>query len=276
MITYYLHDGRNEAGPFNLADLQKQKLTRNTPIRQANSDKWMPAEKIDGLKAMVVPQKIRSAKDVVPVVAQQLSQLHYRKPRALYGTLLGTALLAGFSFYSINKASAKETPKPSAQLQVSAEQQAVLNQQRMAAEGAPVKEAKPLAVNKATEKENAAKASRLRWNKLISASNSNYGIGFLGGIKDLSVIVSNHSDYPLDEVVVNVTYIKASGGVWKTVPITLYAVQPHDNKDQPVPDAGRGKKVKVSLHKVVSKRMQFSYTEGKKGKDLGDPYFKEL
>ena len=276
MTNYYLHDGRNETGPFTLQGLKAQKLTRNTPIREADSNNWMPAERLPGLKDVVVPQKIRSVKDVVPVVTQQLSQLHYQKPKALYGSLLGLALLAGFSFYSVSKASAKGTLQAPTQVQLSAEQQAMVARQKTVANATKSKEEMVATVKTETVKEDAAKASRLRWSKLISAGNSNYGIGFLGGIKDLSVQVTNRSDYPLDEVVTNVTYIKANGSVWKTVPITLYAVQPHDSKEQPVPDAGRGKKVKVSLHKVVSKKMQFIYTEGKKGKDLGDPYFKEL
>ncbi len=276
MTNYYLHDGRNEAGPFTLAELKNQKLTRNTPIREADSDSWMPAERLPGLKDVVVPQKIRSPKDVVPVVTQQLSQLHYQRPRTLYGSLLGLALLAGLSLYSINKVSAKETSQAPMQVQFSGGQQAMLAQQRAAAETAKSGEEATAPAKTEMIKEDAAKASRLRWNRLISANNSNYGIGLFGGIKDLKVIVSNRSDYPLDEVVANVTYVKANGSVWKTVPITLYAVQPHDSKEQSVPDAGRGKKVKVSLHKVISKKMQFNYTEGKKGKDLGDPYFKEV
>lgn len=275
MTTFYLHDGRNEAGPFTLQQLKQQKLTRNTPVRQTDSDKWMPAEKIDGLKETVAPKKIRSAKDVVPVVSAQLTQLHYQKPKALYGTLIGAALVAGFSFYSVNKASAKEAPKQTASSQNAAEQQALPAQQNAAALAANNKE-EAASGKPRTEKEDAAKATRLRWSKLISANHSNYGIGLLGGIKNLSVVVTNRTDYPLDEVVTNVTYIKSNGGVWKTVPITLYAVQPHDSKEQSVPDAGRGKNVKVSLHKVVSKKMQFNYTEGKKGKNLGDPYYKEL
>ena len=276
MTTFYLHDGRNEAGPFTLHELKKQKLTRSTPIRQTDTDKWLPAEKVSGIKDVVIPKKIRSAKDVVPVVTQQLSQLHYQKPKTLYGTLLGIALLAGLSIYSVNRTSAKMAPVAIIEPQAVVEQSVRVAQENRAVLATKNKEENTSTPEKAvTVKEDVAKTARLRWSKLISANNSNYGIGLLGGIKDLSVIITNRTDYPLDEVVANVTYIKAGGGVWKTVPITLYAIPPHDTKEQAVTDAGRGKKVKVSLHKVVSRKMQLSYTEGKKGKDLSDPYYKE-
>ena len=91
----------------------------------------------------------------------------------------------------------------------------------------------------------------------------------------MSVTVNNRSTYPIDEAVVNVTYIKASGGVWKTKLVTIYGVPAHDSKEQSLPDVGRGKKVKVSLYKVISKKMKLSFTEGQKITNKQDPYFKE-
>ena len=276
MSTYYLHDGRNEIGPFTIDVLKKQKLTRNTPVRQRDSNRWLPAEKLNGLKDTVAQRKIRRPKDIVPVMVQRVTDLHYRKPRVLYGCLLCIALIAGISIYSIKKA-----PKqPQVQENVTATKvqpvlpvlnaQAVINTQVRAAGVTPKKKEAP-----AQKKEDVAKATRLRWNKLIGASNSNYGIGLLGGIKNLSVTVNNQSNYLVDEAVVSVTYIKANGGIWKTKFITINDVPAHESKEQLVPDVGRGKKVKVSLLKVVSKKMKFSYTEGHQIKNPDDPYFKE-
>jgi hypothetical protein len=39
-----------------------------------------------------------------------------------------------------------------------------------------------------------------------------------------------------------------------------------------VPDVGRGKKVTISLQKIISKKMKFSYTDGKKITNHEDPY----
>src|SRR5215210_5677493 len=99
MSTYYIHDGRNEVGPFSIDLLKKQKLTRSTPIRQMGTDNWMPAEKLAPLKEVVVPRKIRRPQDIVPVVKERIADLRQRKPRLLYGSLLFIALIAGVSLY---------------------------------------------------------------------------------------------------------------------------------------------------------------------------------
>lgn len=263
MSTYYIHDGRNEVGPYSIDLLKKQKLTRNTPIRRMGTDHWMPAEKLAPLKEVVVPRKIKRPQDIVPVIKERIADLKERRPRILYGSLFLIALLAGISFYSITK---KRAPALQ-QVVVPGQAEVVARFAPQTTAELPKEEKKAPAVS-----EDKAKATRLRWNKLIAATNSNYGIGFLGGIKDLSVIISNRTDYAIDEAMAKITYFKANGSIWKTKLITIYGVPAHDSKDQSVPDVGRGKKVKVSIQKIVSKKMKFSYTEGQKVKNPDDPY----
>lgn len=265
MSAYYIHDGLNEIGPFTIDLLKKQKLTRSTPIRQLGSDNWMPAERLAPIKELVVPRKIKKPKDVIPAVKEHYADLKQRKPRVLYGSLLCFALLAGISIFSVTTKSTKQLV-----IEAPAKPQVAMVQAAPLVEIDPPKKEEekvaPLVV------EDKAKTSRSRWNKLISATNSNYGIGFLGGIKDLSVTVNNRTDYPIDMAVVKVTYIKAGGGVWKTVPVTLYNIPAHDTKEHAMPDVNRGKKVKVSIQKIISKKMNFSYTEGQKIRNPEDPY----
>ena len=212
MSAYYFHDGQNELGPFTVDDLKKQKLTRNTPVRQKDSDNWMPAEKLESLKDSVAPKKIRRPKDIIPAVQERFTDVKQKHPRVLYGSLLGIALLIGFSIFSSQKSVVKvlpavvEKPQATQEIKVQEAKPEVLPEMKPE----PPKSLKPPPV------EDKAKAARLRWNKLITVTNSNYGIGLLGGIKDLKVIVTNRTDYPLDEVVAKVTYIKANGGIWKT------------------------------------------------------------
>jgi hypothetical protein len=268
MSTYFLHDGQNELGPFTLDLLKKQKISRTTPVRLEGSDNWVPAEKLEGLKDLVVPLKIRRPKDIAPVVKEKITQLKEKEPRILYGSLLCIALILGVSIFSVTQSGAKEPPPVAATLSP-----VITSPQNVAVvEETEVKKEKEEAIRPVVQKVDEAKTTRLRWNKLITATNSNYGIGLLGGIKDLSIILSNRTDYPIDEAVAKVTYIKANGSTWKTKLITINGVPAHDSKEQSVPDVGRGKKVKVTLQKVISKKMNFSYTEGKKGRDPEDPY----
>lgn len=263
MSAYYIHDGHNEIGPFSLDLLKKQKLTRNTPIRKLGTDNWMPAERLAPLKELVVPRKIRRPKDILPAAKEHFHYLQQRKPVLLYSLLLLAALLSGISIYSVTRAKVKEEPKPASMNVLPAVMSQPLVQPEIVA---PKEAAKP------PIEEDKAKLTRKHWKKLIAASNSNYGIGFLGGIKDLSVIVTNRTDFPIDQAVAKVTYIKANGSIWKTKLITMTGIPAHESKEQPVPDVGRGKKVKVSIQKIVSRKMKFSYTEGQKIKDPDDPY----
>src|SRR5829696_7745529 len=114
MTAYFIHDGRNELGPFTIELLKQQKLTRNTPVREKNSNNWIPAVQLDELKEIVAPKKIRRPKDVLPAIRETVTDLKERKPRILYGTLLCIALISGVSFFSVNIINGtvpKELPK---------------------------------------------------------------------------------------------------------------------------------------------------------------------
>ena len=265
MSAYYIHDGRNEIGPFTIDLLKKQKLTRNTPVRQFGTNQWFPAERLVPLKDVVVPRKIKQPKDILPAAREHFHSLHQRKPLFLYAILMLLALCIAITIYSVVVPTGQTTAvsPPVTKFAPVATPAAAIQ------EVVEKKEATPPVV------EDKAKAIRKRWNKWIAASNSNYGIGLLGGIKDLSVIITNRTDYPIDQAIAKITYFKANGGVWKTKLITILGIPAHDSKEQSVPDVGRGKKVKVSIQKIVSKKMKFSYTEGQKIRNADDPYVLE-
>src|SRR5437763_11235152 len=88
-------------------------------------------------------------------------------------------------------------------------------------------------------KEDKERMARLHWKKLFSAGNSNYGIGVLGGIKDLKVIFYNNSDYHVEQAVIKLTYIKSNGAVWRTMMVPVYGTPAHESKEQSLPDVGR-------------------------------------
>lgn len=261
MNTFLMYDGRNELGPFTLDELKKQKLTRNTPIRVQGTDKWSPAEKVNGLREVVVPRKIRKIEDVVPAIKETYNDLRQRKPLALYGSFLAIGMLAGVFILTKGDASHRMSPQVVTAAQVntpllSTVTETVTLQGVADTPKAIIQTAAPVVE---VVKEDPARTARLHWTKLIKAGNSNYGIGVLGGIKDLSVIVNNRSAFPVDEAVVNITYLKANGKTIKNKLITLYGIPSEDSKEFAVPDYNRGKRVRVSLYKVVSKRMKLFY-----------------
>src|SRR5690606_25882465 len=52
---------------------------------------------------------------------------------------------------------------------------------------------------------------RRNWQQFIAVSTNDYRTGFLGGIRNLELIVRNQTEYPLDNVVVTVQYLRSNG-----------------------------------------------------------------
>lgn len=109
------------------------------------------------------------------------------------------------------------------------------------------------------ETDNKEATYRKNWRKYITATNSNYAYGVLGGINDLSVVIKNRTPYPLDEVTAKVTIIKANGKPWKSQYITFYNVPAKSEKIQKLSKMNRGKSVQVDIEKLVSRKMQLIY-----------------
>jgi hypothetical protein len=120
--------------------------------------------------------------------------------------------------------------------------------------------------------ENAARAMRKQWAKFITAKHSSYGYGVLGGINNLSVLFSNQTNYPLEEVRVRISIIKANGETWKKQELSVYNLMPHTEASQMVPRMKRGKAVQVKIIKVKSSKMQLNYEINKPGLNASDPY----
>lgn len=135
-------------------------------------------------------------------------------------------------------------------------------------------QSKKEAIQPVPTNEDQAKKTRKNWWQFITAQNSNYAYGILGGINNLSINFSNHSDYPLEEVTAKLTYLKSNGKPWKTKYISVFNMPPHSERKQSLPKVNRGKSVQVTVSKIVSKKMNFIYTPEKK-RNGDDPYYAE-
>lgn len=280
MSLYYLHDGQNELGPFTLEQLRNQKLSKNSPVRRQDTDAWHPAQKMDGLKDLVASRKIRKPRDIVPVMMEQVVEMRRSNPRLLYGIFTLILMVAGVSVYTVTASRDITAEESTGDQDLPAGEYRETKLVRMVTPAEPIHSSTLIsdssAYNLDVEKPkpvDRAQFARQRWNKLITVSNSNYGIGVLGGIKDLSISVRNRSEFKVDLAVVKVTYFKPNGEVWKSKLVEIKGIPPRETAHQLIEDVNRGKRVKVSLQKIVSSEMNFSYTEGEKGKSKGDPYF---
>ncbi len=104
---------------------------------------------------------------------------------------------------------------------------------------------------------------RINWKNYIHISTNDYRTGFLGGIHDLQINVNNETEFSLDNVVINVQYLKPGGEVFKTETISISGIPAKNSRSVPAPDSRRGMSIKWQLQRVTSQEMNFCYSRDK-------------
>lgn len=104
---------------------------------------------------------------------------------------------------------------------------------------------------------------RRNWKQFIAVNTSDYRTGFLGGIKDLQIIVRNQTEYPLDNVVVSVQYMKGNGDLFKTEQYTINDVPAKGTKSVDASSSRKGQKVALKLVSITSQPMNMCWSAGK-------------
>lgn len=88
--------------------------------------------------------------------------------------------------------------------------------------------------------------------RLVSVNANDYKRAAFGGIKDLQLTVSNRSSFVLDQVLVELSYLKPSELPLTTETITFRSVAPNGSMTIKIPDNNRGIKVSYKVKQVVS------------------------
>jgi hypothetical protein len=94
----------------------------------------------------------------------------------------------------------------------------------------------------------------------VFVKGSDYKRGAFGGIRDLQLTVVNNSKYILDNVTVELVYIKANELPLKTDNIQFHSVSPNGSMTIAIPPTSRGVKVNYKIIKIESK--EFNETAG--------------
>lgn len=104
---------------------------------------------------------------------------------------------------------------------------------------------------------------RRNWQQFITVATSDYRTGFLGGIKNLSITVRNQTEYPIDNVVVTVQYMRNNGEVFKTEQYTINNIPEKSERSVAASNSRKGSKVNLKLVSVTSQAMNFCWAAGK-------------
>lgn len=268
MNKFYLQEGDKHIGPFTLTDLKDKKISQDTLIWYEGLTDWTTANSIDELKPLFVitPPPIKKQdtpkEEVTPppiitsIPIENTTNKKTNKNKIIYGIVGAVIAIAIITAFVIqNKQHTEELEQTKQQLdnQVNEVKQEVDKQ------------------NAEKQKEEADRQNRIKaltaknmnyrnnWATYITSYTGTYSYREIGGIFNLGVTVSNSTEYILDEVVVAVDYIKASGDNYKTENVTLYNISANSTKRVGAPDSDRGTSVKVRIVSIKARAFKFCY-----------------
>lgn len=95
--------------------------------------------------------------------------------------------------------------------------------------------------------------------KMVSVKSNDYKRGSFGGISNLQLTVNNNSGYILDEVIIELQYLKPSLQPLKKETIKFSYVAPNGTMTIRVPDSKRGIKISYSITGINSRQYQAAY-----------------
>jgi hypothetical protein len=218
MKKYFLHEGSNQTGPFDIEELKGKNLRADTPVWYEGLENWTVIGSVEDLKGLIIPTPppFETKKATPPPIQKQTSSkesLTKQKKSNSLGRWLIIIVsvivlsIAGVYIYMLTQKQQKE-------------------------------DRKDFYKNSITS--------------YVTAEINDYTYNELGGIYDLEVSVSNSTDYLVDKVVVKVYYIKANGNVWDTRLIEFNLLNPHSQKTIKMPDTNRGTSVKYEITSIES------------------------
>lgn len=218
MKEYYLHNGEDNSGPFNIKELNDQNITKDTPVWSNGMQDWKKAGEVDELKSIL-------SNNPPPLKKIQKSESQKPKKSNFLKYLIIAISIIAFLAIGSNIISENNT-----------------NQNNFIPEDDSIN-------------------IQLRNNitSLVQVSTNLYSVNSFGGISNLDIIVTNNTDFTIDEITVAIAYIKKNDGVFKTKYLTFNNIPPKQNKSLSAPDSNRGLSVKLTKQSITSTDLNLCY-----------------
>jgi hypothetical protein len=90
---------------------------------------------------------------------------------------------------------------------------------------------------------------RNNWTSFLQAEIESYTPVSFGGFENILLKVSNKSEYPIDLLVLEVSYWKEGGGLYKTEAITVADIAPKSSDIVSAPNSTRGVRLTIDIVK---------------------------
>ena len=261
MRKYFIHNGQTEKGPFDIDQLKELQIASETPIWFEGMQNWTTAGNIPELQSIInsygLPPKfeIPLQTTTIPPTFYKPENVIYELPAKKNNTFrnvfigigaIGIIYLLAAIFLNANTTEAQPFNTETA-VEVIDEPAVRLEYQE--AEKAKVNE------------DITAKNREIRNNitDYVNVVTNTYSVDALGGITNLDVVIQNSTLFLLDEVFVEVTYIKENGNAFKIELVTLYNIPAKQDKSASAPDSERGLSVEVKVIGIRSKKLKLCY-----------------
>jgi len=219
MKKYFLHNGTDSIGPFDKKELKQLGIVKTTPVWVEGKERWTCAENYEDLHELF----FNTPPPITP----------HQKPKNRIW--MKKAFKWFFGFFVIGCISAVGIVT---YYEVSIEEGKLMHLE---------------------QKQEAEQQTRNTITTLVVANTNEYTSNGLGGISNLDITVSNKTNYIIDEVMVEVEYIKENGGIFNVEKLVMKNINPNDTKSIRAPDSNRGRTVRVSIKSIYSKQLNLCY-----------------
>ncbi|SHJ17048.1 DUF4339 domain-containing protein [Flavobacterium haoranii] len=259
MRKYFIYNGETEVGPFDFEQLKSLQIKSDTPIWYEGLENWTTVDKIDELKTIIVstPPKFENTK-------QNFSNppkfSNYEKPTKKNNVLRNVLIGLGILLISVLVISAINSEPSEAELEL----------MDIKADSI-IQKSERERIN--SEKTIKNRNYRNNWQDFLTVTTNKYSYYEIGGIENLQIIVTNKTEYKIDEFKVNVCYVIDNGDCYKNEQITIYNIPAKSQKSEPAPNSNRGKRVDLFVEEIYSDELNFGYAPGNWSKNSDDPFF---
>jgi hypothetical protein len=223
MKKYFLHNGTDSIGPFDKKELKQLGIVKTTPVWVEGKERWTCAENYEDLHELF----FNTPPPITP----------HQKPKNRIWMKKAFKWFFGFFVIACITAVGIVT-----YYEVSKEEDKLVQQE---------------------QKQEAEQQTRNTITTLVVANTNEYTSNGLGGISNLDITITNNTNYILDEVMVEVEYIKKNGGIFNVEKLVMKNINPNDTKSLRAPDSNRGKTVRVSIKSIYSKQLNLCYDNNK-------------
>jgi hypothetical protein len=271
MRKYFIHNGQNEIGPFDFDQLRNLQLVNETPIWYEGLQNWTTANNIIELRPLininVSPPKFENftqQSSNPPIYSKSLVENNQifppKKKKTLRNILIGVGVLTVLFFGLAIYASTNSEPTYDE------------SGEFISSESVDSQDTEKERINAELTKKNRNYRNNIE--QYVGASTNQYSYNELGGISNLDIIVTNNTDYLLNEVNIEVEYIKDNGGIYKTEIVTIYNIPAKQDKSASAPESDRGTSVNAKVQSISSKKLHMCYNNyiAPKAGEI-DPYF---